>query len=422
MGDLRAAIAESQLVIVTFEFERQSQNEQGVDMKCFLPLMLGSGFLFSGCSNALDESDSSTTPALVTSNDVTGDLADRAAVDPQAIVRPKLVTKGPLPLAVAEKTEFNFGRMALGSKSQTTFKIRNDGESELELEAGKPTCQCTLFSLSAETVAPGETAILTVSWDAKIVDRAFQHGGPVYTNDPDHQELRFVVMGRVGVDYELQPSENWNAGESTEEAPATVKGVVFSTVNADFEVERIESEADSISTSFRKLSGSELGEVNAIGGYEIQISVAPTFEPGELKQPIKIFLKGRENPIEAVVTARRLGPIRILPTPGATFTSENKRLRLGTFSSKQGKSANVMLLVDHLDEPLQMLKVNAVPAFVKVELNPMGKANGRYLLNVAVPAGVQKGLRDADNPVRIQIETNHPEQKFIDIEVTYRAS
>lgn len=388
-------------------------------MKCFLPLMISSAFLLSGCDDAVDDSDLPAAATLVTAGEVKD---SKGAIEADAAERPEPVTEGPLPKAIAVRTEYNFGRMALGSKSKTTFEIRNEGEGELQLQAGEPTCQCTLFELSTETVAPGETSILTVSWDAKIVNAMFQHGGPVYTNDPEREALRFVVMGKVGADYELQPSENWNAGEANDDAPATVTGVIFSTVNEDFEIDRIETEADYITTEFRRLGVSELARVQAISGYEILVTVAPTFEPGELQQSIDIYLKDREEPITAVVTARRIGPIRLLPTPGATFTSGNRRLRLGAFSSDQGKSANVMLLVDRLDKPLQLTKVVATPPFVKVELKPIGKGNRRYLLNVSIPEGVQKGLRDADNPVRIEMETNHPDQKTIAIEVTYRAS
>lgn len=387
-------------------------------MKSFFPLMMSAGLMLPGCSEAVNESDLSPLPDVLTSDDVSKD----DAADEPAIIRPELVTEGPLPIAVAENTEYNFGRMALGEKSKTEFEIRNDGEGELKLKAGKSTCQCTLFSLSKETVAPGGTSILTVNWDAKIVDRTFQHGGPVYTNDPEREVLRFVVMGRVGVDYELQPTENWNAGEATEATPAKVNGVLFSSVNADFEIDRIESEVDYITAEFRALGVEELADVNGIAGFEIKVAVAPEFEPGEVTQPIQIFLKGREEPIGAFVTARRTGPIRILPTPGATYTDEDKRLRLGSFPAEQGKDSSIMLLVDDLDEPLQFTKVTAVPAFVTVELKPMGKDHKRYLLKISVPAGVQRGLRNTKNPVRLRLETNHPEQKSIDIDVTYRAS
>lgn len=387
-------------------------------MKRFLALMIGCGFLLSGCSDAVDKSDSSAVPSVVASDDFIKNKV--AAIE--NIEKPKLVTEGPLPKAIAEKTEYNFGRMALGSKSKTTFDIRNDGESELKLAAGKPTCQCTLFSLSKETVAPGETSVLTVSWDAKKVDRSFQHGGPVYTNDPEREALRFVVMGQVGAEYELEPAGNWNAGEPVEDTVGTVSGVLFSSVNEDFEIERIETEEDFITAAFRKLSVAELGNVNAIGGFEITMSVAPEFEPGEMQSPFRVFLKGREEPISAVVTARRNGPIRVLPTPGAVYTKEDNNLRLGGFSADQGKESSLMLLVDKLDEPLQLLKVTAVPPFVAVELKPMGKDNRRYLMKISIPAGVQKGLRDRKNPIRLRMETNHPGQKIMELNVTYRAS
>ncbi|MEP3479316.1 MAG: DUF1573 domain-containing protein [Fuerstiella sp.] len=384
-------------------------------MKRFSVLMICCGFLLLGCS---DESDPSAVPSVVAPDDY---IKSKVATI-KAIEKPTVVTEGPLPKAIAEKTEFSFGRMALGEKSKTTFEIRNDGEIDLLLEAGKPTCQCTSFSLSEETVAPGKTSILTVSWDAKRVDSTFQHGGSVYTNDPEHEELRFVVMGRIGAEYELQPAGNWNAGEAAKDRAATVSGVLFSTVNDEFEVERIESADDFITTEFRKLSVSELGELDGVDGFQVNVTVECEFEPGSLERKLQVFLKDRDEPIEVTVTAQRSGPIRILPTPGAVFTKEDTTLRMGGFSAAEGQDATLMLLVNNLDEPLTITDVSEAPSFLTIDLQPVGKDHRRYLLKVSVPPGVQKGIRDRKRPVQLRLETNHPEQKVLELDVTYRSS
>lgn len=389
----------------------KKKTDKGTLMKCLLPVMLSCGFLLTGCNQTSDETDGLSQAPVVASDDVG-----------QVNEKPRPVTVGPRPKVAVEQTEYDFGRMALGTKSKTEFEIRNDGESDLKLLAGKPTCQCTLFSLSTDTVAPGETATLTVSWDAKIIDRTFQHGGPVFTNDPDREVVQFVVMGQVGIEFQLQPSETWNAGEVTENKAATVKGMLFSAVNADFEIERIEAEGDEITTEFRKLKASELTDDDGLAGYEIQVTVSPEMAPGEMVQPLQIFLKGHEKPLTTSVTARRIGPIRVLPTPGVAYTDEREWLRMGEFPADQGKDVDVMLLVDDLDQPLQLTEVTAVPPFVKVKLKPIGTNHRRYLLTVSVPAGIQKGVRAIAHPVQILMETNHPKQKRININVTYRAS
>lgn len=388
-------------------------------MKYFLPTMVAFGFILVGCNNEGASSDSSAIPGVVLSDaEVKASKVDAS----KTIEKPEIVTEGPLPKAVAEKTEFNFGRMALGSKSKTTFEIRNEGEGDLKLKAGEPTCQCTLFSLSKETVAPGESSILTISWNAKMVDRNFQHGGPVYTNDPERESINFVVMGRVGIDYEMQPTEMWNAGDTSEGGHAEVEGIIFSAIYSDFEIDRIETDVDYITSEVEELGGQDLAEINGLRGYKIRLVVAPEFPPGEVEQSFRIFLKGRTDPIGGVVSARRLGPIRILPTPGVTYTEKDKRLRLGTFPSSVGKEVDVMLLVDKLDKPLELTKIDVAPPFVSVDLSPIGTGNKRYRLRISVPAGVQRGLRTLDNPVRVRLQTNHPQHQSIELDVTYRAS
>lgn len=389
-------------------------------MKNLLSMVFVSGLflLLPGCNEGGPDSGSSFPDVMLPD-----DSTSRSALEEEeGVEKPTVVTEGPMPKAVAEQTEYNFGRMALGSKSKTTFEIRNDGEGELNLKAGKPTCQCTQFSLSCETVAPGESSVLTISWDAKKVDRNFQHGGPVFTSDPEREAIQFVVMGRVGVDYEMQPAETWNAGDASEDGVAEAKGIVYSTINADFEIDRIETDVDYVTTKVRELTVTELSDINALTGYEIQLFVAAEFPPGEMEQPFRVFLKGRKDPIGGTVSARRLGPIRILPTPGVSFIEKAKRLSLGEFPAEEGKEVNVMLLVDKLDQPLELVNVEAFPPFVKVELLPMGKSHSRYRLKISVPAGVQRGMRSMKNPAKLKLETNHPNQKFIEFEMTYRAS
>lgn len=384
-------------------------------MKRFPALVICCGFLLLGCS---DESDSSVVPSILASDEYIKDKA----LTPKKVIKPTVVTEGLLPKATAEITEYTFGRMSLGEKSKTTFEIRNDGESDLQLEAGKPTCQCTSFSLSESTVAPGETSILTVSWDAKRVDSAFQHGGSVYTNDPENEELRFVVLGQVGAEYELRPSGNWNAGEVEKGDVAIVRGVLFSSVNEAIEVERIDSEEDFITAEFRKLTVSELAEIKGVVGFQITVSVECEFEPGSLERKLQVFLKGRDQPIAVTVTAQHSGPIRMLPTPGVAFTKEDSVLQLGEFSAVEGKDVSLMLLVNDLDEALTITDVSEASSFLMIELQPIGENHRRYLLKVSVPAGAQKGMRNRKRPVQLRLKTNHPKQKMLELNVTYRSS
>lgn len=387
-------------------------------MKLLMPLSIMISLGLTGCADVVQESSDEALPEIVTTEDAGGPKK----VEKHETERPEVVTEGPVPKAVAVKTEYNFGRMALGSQSETTFEIRNEGEGVLTLMAGEATCQCTTFALSKETVEPGDSSILTVSWHAKKVDPTFQHGGPVYTSDPERQELRFVVMGKVGIDYELQPTEVWNAGEATEKTPATMKGVLFSTVNADFEIERIESKVDYISTKVTELSTSELSEVNGIAGFRIDVTVNAEFPPGEIKEPLQVYLKGRDEPIGMTVSARRSGPIRVLPTPGVIYQDENKRLSMGAFQAAAGKSVEVLLLLDKAEERLELESVEANPPVLSAELIPIGSDHKRYRLKVSVPAGVRRGIHGVTNPAMLKLKTNHPVQKTLDLNVTYRAS
>ncbi|MCP4508652.1 MAG: DUF1573 domain-containing protein, partial [Fuerstiella sp.] len=76
--------------------------------------------------------------------------------------------QGPWPSAVTNVRTFDFGSMAVGDEREHSFVIRNEGDADLHLLAGEPTCKCTAFELSSTTVKPGEEASLLVRWVGKM--------------------------------------------------------------------------------------------------------------------------------------------------------------------------------------------------------------------------------------------------------------
>lgn len=61
---------------------------------------------------------------------------------------------------------FDFGSLIQGEVVSTTFRFKNSGAAPLIIKHLIPSCGCTKTSVSKEVLAPGEEAILEVTFDS----------------------------------------------------------------------------------------------------------------------------------------------------------------------------------------------------------------------------------------------------------------
>ena len=78
------------------------------------------------------------------------------------------VVDGPIAVVVGS-TEYDFGTMERRGIRSHTFVVRNDGTEPLTLIKGETTCKCTLSSLAAGEILPGNPpwTSLGLSWNCK---------------------------------------------------------------------------------------------------------------------------------------------------------------------------------------------------------------------------------------------------------------
>lgn len=134
----------------------------------------------------------STDGLVVPAKFPTPDFKDSAAT--AVVERPEVSETGPWPKIAYDESTFAFGQMAVHATNEHFFLIRNEGETDLVMKEGKTTCKCTTFVVENKVLKPGEETKLKINWKGgSAPDRAFRHGGPVYTNDPKNPEVNFVV-------------------------------------------------------------------------------------------------------------------------------------------------------------------------------------------------------------------------------------
>ncbi|MCR9199376.1 MAG: DUF1573 domain-containing protein [Planctomycetaceae bacterium] len=395
-----------------------------------LTLIAAALLVITGCAD--EETDTESTMVPVIPRDVPElqlprpDKVDLGQED-EAPKPPPISEQGPYPKVEVAETTFQFGLMQVGTTMQHEFTISNEGEATMHLVAGKSTCKCTKFELDKDQIAPGETATLTVEWIGKARDPRFQHGGPVFTDDPERPEVNFVVRGEVDAPFELLPEGTWTVENLTDEEPGKAMGIVCSRLYSDFEITEIVHDSEYITPEAIPLTKSELSEVAAKCGYKIVINVSPDVPPGKFSDNVELKVNRGDNlSMRIGVAATREGPIKVVTSSGGIWVGSKTSLRMGTFDKDEGHES-VMVLVtraDSIEGELEILEVETRPHFLEVELEPFparSEVARRYKLHVRIPPGIAKTRMGSSNPAIIKLRTNHPKSENFNFEVTFNA-
>jgi hypothetical protein len=328
---------------------------------------------------------------------------------------------GPWPKAEAEELVFSFGRMPVRSTNSHTFTIQNTGEADLQLKAGTTTCKCTTFGFGADpqnaektaVVAPGKSITLLMNWKSgDVADRAFRHGGEVHTNDPKNPLIKLAVEGAVEIPFEVMPQYFWDFGAVYQE-PAQFAAGLGSRLHDAFEIQSISSPSGLVNVTVKPMSPEELGRDHFSSGYSLSATVSADIPPGLFQEELEIITSVQPEPIRVTARARKYGALRIQAIAGTTFNPDTMSLQLGSFKATEGREAKVLLIVDEKDmqEPFKVEVAEADPAFLKVELQPIGMPSGtvhRYILSMRIPPGRPVVQKTETNPGKIRLSTNHP--------------
>jgi hypothetical protein len=95
-----------------------------------------------------------------------------------------------------EKTSYNFGKIERGQKVVTKVNVKNTGKSPLNIQSVKSACNCISYKLDKETIAPGKSAALEItyspSYDGSNTDIA-----TFMTNDLTNPTVTFTINSNV---------------------------------------------------------------------------------------------------------------------------------------------------------------------------------------------------------------------------------
>ncbi|MAI35875.1 MAG: hypothetical protein CBE00_14175 [Planctomycetaceae bacterium TMED240] len=211
----------------------------------------------------------------------------------------------------------DFGMMKPGDEGEHIFRIENVGTDNLLLRLGATTCKCTLGDLERESLAPGESTEVKLSWTVKDGgEPEFTQSAQILTNDPDKVAISLEITGRVVSDVDLVPA-TWSFGEVGTGEPFEVTGKIY-----NFMDERIRPGKPAFSSEeLTEFSTFEVEEFtpteeedgirgNASQGFKVTVKVRPGMRQGAVSQNFQLPFERLDkdgNAVPLTEEARSLG-------------------------------------------------------------------------------------------------------------------
>jgi hypothetical protein len=94
-------------------------------------------------------------------------------------------------------TLFNFGDLTEGESKAYTFEIKNNGKSNLLIRDIKTSCGCTVTDLNSNTIKPGQTTDLNVTFNSKGKSGRQMKTITVISNDPLKSSAILRIKGNI---------------------------------------------------------------------------------------------------------------------------------------------------------------------------------------------------------------------------------
>lgn len=322
---------------------------------------------------------------------------------------------GPVPKVEVE-AEHLFGRMAMGATGKHDFVVRNVGEAPLKLAQGPTQCKCTIAGVQQDDIPPGGEARVHLEWKPTATG-LFHQGATIWTNDPEHNELRLTVEGDVVSDVTVEPQGNWVLGDVRINQERQFEGRIHSALFENFEITDIQTSSEQVEVRAVPFTDEEKDRHNAVQGFRLEGTYRASEQAGRVQETVTVRTSLEDYPeFEFTVTGNQAGPIVII---GPDWYGGRHLLRLGTIPSSEGKTHRLTLMVDPFDEELEFTEIQARPAFVNVTLQKEPERSTprreRYVLTLEIPPGSPHGIWHTRPPGELILKTNHPLQPELQI-------
>lgn len=308
---------------------------------------------------------------------------------------PKTTGPGAKPVAVMEEEEFDFDKLRNKTMDNVhVFKVRNEGNAPLELTGSSVSCtKCTFVDLKETTIAPGQTGEVVVRWNVDTFEEHFRQSVKINTNDPDHQELRFVVTGKVVRPLAVEPRKlvlsSVHVGES---AQGKVRLSAYFVDHLEITDEQFtdESTAQYFEVSTASMAEDQLGN-RAKSGVEITVTAKPGLPVGSFSQTLTMKTNVPEEPdVSIAISGEVSGAVTI---NHKDWDREYSYLNVGQVKQSDGAKFPLILIARGTDLSGLVLESPEIddPRALKVTYGKITEMKSGAVIRIPVTVEIPPG-------------------------------
>ncbi|MBI4718845.1 MAG: redoxin domain-containing protein [Planctomycetes bacterium] len=280
------------------------------------------------------------------------------------------VPEGPIPVAKCDEPTKDFGETWMGPTLTHAFIIKNEGQAPLEITKVRPACGCTVAGEHPKVLEPGKSGEFPFSINSTKLRGKYEKAITISTNDPVNPDLKLKLAGVVKRYVDVLPT-NAIFGKISDEGPQ--ERVLKITNNTDRNLEIKANPTEDGPFKFEVVTTTPNKE------YELKVTMAPPFKPGEYRNTTTITTNISEQE-SIIVTATASVPERIEIQPAA--------VTLNPAATSDKPYTRPIRITNYGKDPVKVLEATVDDPALKVLVNERteGKA---YTVNLEVPAGYQ---------------------------------
>jgi len=327
------------------------------------------------------------------------------------------VAEGGQPKAVALETEYNFGLMNPLTDGTHHFTVRNEGAAPLRLRVGPTSCKCTVGSLNKGEVLPGESTTVSLQWNTGHQEH-YAHGATIYTNDPDHESMEFLVQGNVRMLIGCDQTEI-SLGSLPPDQPTVVERVIYSQVWNAFTVKDLKKQTAALEWETLPADEELLTRFHATSAQRLRLTLPADIPHGRLTDNLQLSIIPDDGsdvhkldlPLSGFVPQR-------VAIYGKAIDAEGI-VDLGDVREGNGRRITLLVKVRDPEPELPAAKVEVFPKFLAATFQRRESGKGLYELTIELPADAPQCQYHSSPIGHIKIDSGHPRVGAVELKLSF---
>ncbi len=209
------------------------------------------------------------------------------------------------PKIACNEPTFNFGDVDNSQDVEHTFVVKNEGDLTLEIARARPSCGCTIASLSQNSVPPGDEAKIATKLSLRGRQGQQHKTITVESNDPKQPSFTLVLEGNALAEMQVRPNQVFFGRIATESCVTSVVEVAIQGTNP-VTVTKSSCDVPFLTVDVQKKADSST--------YAFTVATKPPLPRGTLRGNVHIETDSPKYPaMDIAVSAFVVGDISFAP-------------------------------------------------------------------------------------------------------------